>query len=127
MGHPHISTKQTQISNLHPLHQIEGLLGPLSPIPTNCLLIKNMFDPKEMNPTQKWDIEIMKDVKIEALKTGPVLHIFVDKNSQGFVYVKMASIESATHTLSLLNGRIYGGRQVLVVYQFVQAYEEIFT
>ena len=25
----------------------QGILGPSSPIPTQCLLLKNMFDPKE--------------------------------------------------------------------------------
>lgn len=25
----------------------QGILGPASPIPTQCLLLKNMFDPKE--------------------------------------------------------------------------------
>merc|ERR1712193_329069 len=96
----HSNTQQTQHSNLQPPNEIEGLLGPPSPTPTNCLLVKNMFNPKEMNPTENWDFDIMKDVKGEVSKTGTVLHIFVDKNSQGFVYIKMATLESAIHTFN---------------------------
>ena len=29
----------------------QGILGPSSPIPTQCLLLKNMFDPKECAPS----------------------------------------------------------------------------
>jgi len=122
----HSITQQDQNSNSHSLHEIEGLLGKYSPIPTNCLLIKNMFDPKKTDLGQNWDLEIMKDVKEEAMKAGSVQHIFVDKNSQGFVYLKMATLNSATHTLNMLNGRIYGGRSVTVEYQSTQAYEKIF-
>ena len=31
----------------NPLALDQGLLGPASPIPTQCLLIKNMFDPTQ--------------------------------------------------------------------------------
>merc|ERR1712187_65445 len=111
---------------MHQLSFLNGLLGPSSPAPTNCLLLKNMFDPKEMNPNEDWEFEIYEDVKGEASKAGSVQHIFVDKNSQGFVYIKMGSIDSAMQTYSMLNGRIYGGRTILVEYQTTQLYEHIF-
>lgn len=110
----------------HPLTSVQGLLGPSSSVPTNCLLLKNMFNEVEMNPNEDWEFEIYEDVKEEASKTGSIQHIFVDKNSQGFVYVKMNSIESAVQTYNMLNGRIYGGRQILVEYQVKQIYEHVF-
>merc|ERR1711974_9726 len=51
---------------LHPLKSLQGLLGPPSPVPTNCLLLKNMFDETEMNPNEDWEFEIHEDVKDEA-------------------------------------------------------------
>merc|ERR1712187_562234 len=105
---------------------MEGLLGTSSPIPTNCLLIKNMFNPILMNSSEDIEREIYEDVKAEAIKTGTVLHIFVDKFSQGFVYVKMLTIDSAMQTYNMLNGRLYGGRKVLVEYQSTHAYENAF-
>merc|ERR1711981_591002 len=68
---------------LHPLTSVQGLLGPSSSVPTNCLLLKNMFNEVEMNPNEDWEFEIYEDVKEEASKTGSIQHLFVDKNSQG--------------------------------------------
>jgi RNA-binding protein 39 len=116
----------TTVPETHPLKSLQGLLGPSSPVPTNCLLLKNMFDETDMNPNEDWEFEIYEDVKDEASKTGSVQHIFVDKNSKGFVYIKMGTVESAVQTFNMLNGRIYGGRQILVAYQVKHIYEHIF-
>jgi RNA-binding protein 39 len=113
-------------SENNPLLTSNGLLGPSSTAPTNCLLLKNMFESKEMNPNEDWEFEIYEDVKGEASKVGSVQHIFVDKNSQGFVYIKMGTVESAMETYNMLNGRIYGGRPINVEYQTVQLYEHVF-
>jgi len=59
----------------------QGLLGPASPIPTLCLLLKNAFDPsQESDPN--WDEEIAADIKEECSKFGQVLFVHVDKNSK---------------------------------------------
>lgn len=34
-----------------------------------------------------WDAEIAEDVGSECQKYGPVEHVFVDRNSRGYVYV----------------------------------------
>ena len=39
------------------------MLGPSSPIPTPCLLLKNMFDPAE-ETEPNWDEEIGQDTKV---------------------------------------------------------------
>ena len=59
----------------------QGVLGPASPIPTLCLLLKNAFDPsQESDPN--WDEEIAADIKEECSKFGQVLFVHVDKNSK---------------------------------------------
>jgi hypothetical protein len=61
----------------------QGVLGPASPIPTQALLVKNMFDPAEESKADPaFDVEIAADVRGECGKWGEVLHIFVDKHSQ---------------------------------------------
>lgn len=68
-----------QVSNELALEQ--GVLGPASPIPTQCLLLKNMFDPAE--ETQPgWDEEIAQDVREECGKFGQVDFVHVDAASK---------------------------------------------
>ena len=65
----------------HPLSYIQGVLGPSSPVPTPCFLLKNMFSPAEQNPAEEWEYEIYEDVKGECAKFGQVVHVHVDKQS----------------------------------------------
>lgn len=59
----------------------QGLLGPASPIPTQCLLLKNMFDASAQTEPE-WEKEVAEDVRDECSKFGAVLHLHVDKASQ---------------------------------------------
>lgn len=59
----------------------QGLLGPASPIPTQCLLLKNMFDASQQTEPE-WEKEVAEDVRDECSKFGAVLHLHVDKASQ---------------------------------------------
>ncbi len=58
-----------------------GLLGVASPRPTQCLLLKNMFDASTQSEPD-WEKEVAEDVRDECSKFGEVLHLHVDKNSQ---------------------------------------------
>jgi RNA-binding protein 39 len=59
----------------------QGVLGPASPIPTPCLLLKNMFgDADKVEPG--WQAELEGDVNDECSKYGPVLHVHVDPASK---------------------------------------------
>ncbi|KAF8202915.1 hypothetical protein BJ912DRAFT_1018762 [Pholiota molesta] len=79
---------------------------------SRSVLLKNMFDPEE--ETEKdWDKDLAEDVKGECeSKYGPVHAIKVEKETQGEIYVKFDSIESAKKAIQGLNGRWFGGRQV---------------
>ncbi|KAJ3075103.1 hypothetical protein HDU98_009171 [Podochytrium sp. JEL0797] len=81
------------------------------PIATRCVLLKNMFDPsQETEPN--WDTEIRDDVKDECSKYGKIVHIAVDKNSQGFIYLKFDAIPFAQLAINALNGRFFAGKQI---------------
>lgn len=109
----------------NPLSFIQGLLGPASPIATPCLVLKGMFDPAEETEPD-WEMEIAGDTKEECAKFGPVLHLHVDRDSKGFVYVKFATQEAASAAQRALDGRWFAGRQICAEYQFAQLYAQHF-
>jgi hypothetical protein len=55
-------------------------------LPSRAILLKNMFDPSQ-ETEEGWDLDIAEDVKEECEKHGPVLHVGVQKDSSGEVYV----------------------------------------
>lgn len=118
---------QPQIPTItNPMYLEQGVLGPASPKPTPCLLLKNMFDPTESQGEPGWDEEIAADVKEECSKFGIVNHIHVDPKSQGFVYLKFDSIDGAQSAQRALHGRWYSGHQIVAEYQFLQVYNNHF-
>ncbi|KII93760.1 hypothetical protein PLICRDRAFT_171473 [Plicaturopsis crispa FD-325 SS-3] len=79
---------------------------------SKSVLLKNMFDPEE-ETERDWDKELAEDVKGECQeKYGKVDAIKVEKETQGEIYVKFDSIESAKNAIQGLNGRWFGGKQV---------------
>ncbi|KAL4443698.1 hypothetical protein ABPG75_011435 [Micractinium tetrahymenae] len=103
----------------------QGMLGPASPIPTQCLLLKNMFDPAE-ETAEDWDREIAEDVAGECAKYGPVEHVYVDKASRGFVYIKFNSVPAAANAQRALHGRWFAARQIAADFQFTPIYNQHF-
>ena len=94
-------------------------------IATQCFMLTNMFDPSsESEP--KWDDEIRNDVIEECVKHGGALHVYVDKTSQGNVYVKCPTIASATACVNALHGRWFSGRLVTAAYVPVLNYHNLF-
>ena len=59
-----------------------------------------------------WDKEIELDVKDECTKFGNILHISVDKNSSGHVYLLFEQVKGAEDAIKALNGRFFAGKQV---------------
>ncbi|KAL3592200.1 hypothetical protein D5086_010840 [Populus alba] len=78
--------------------------------PSECLLLKNMFDPAtETEPD--FDLDIKEDVEEECSKYGQVDHIFVDKNSAGCVYLRFGSIEAAAGAQRAMHMRWFARRK----------------
>ncbi|KIJ68490.1 hypothetical protein HYDPIDRAFT_24760 [Hydnomerulius pinastri MD-312] len=79
---------------------------------SRSILLKDMFSPEE-ETERDWDKELADDVKGECEeKYGKVDAIKVEKDSQGEIYLKFDSIDSAKDAVQGLNGRWFGGRQV---------------
>ena len=62
------------------------LLNPFPPFFLSSLLSLCCRETEE-----NWEAEIADDVGGECSKYGPVQHVYVDKNSRGFVYVVSGS------------------------------------
>lgn len=93
--------------------------------PTECLLLKNMFDPAtETDPD--FDTEIQGDVEEECSKYGRVKHIHVDKNSAGFVYLRFESVEAAASAQRAMHMRWFARRLISAIYMKPQDYEAKF-
>jgi len=81
----------------------------LSPSP--CMLLKNMFDPKtETDPD--FHLDIKEDVIEECSKYGNITHAFVEKDSQGHVYLKFTSSDGAQKAINALNHRWFAGKMI---------------
>ncbi|XP_066399793.1 uncharacterized protein [Miscanthus floridulus] len=90
--------------------------------PNECLLLKNMFDPAlETDPD--FDLDIRDDVQEECSKFGQLKHIFVDKNTAGFVYLRFDSITAAMSAQKALHGRWFAGKMITATFMTPQQYE----
>ncbi|XP_051117277.1 uncharacterized protein LOC127241996 isoform X2 [Andrographis paniculata] len=88
--------------------------------PSECLLLKNMFDPAtETDP--EFDLDIRDDVQEECSKYGRVRHIHVDKNSAGYVYLRFESVEAASRSQQAMHKRWFARRLISAI--FLQPYE----
>ncbi|XP_016652287.1 PREDICTED: RNA-binding protein 39 [Prunus mume] len=93
--------------------------------PSECLLLKNMFDPAtEREPD--FDIDIKDDVEEECSKCGRVKHIYVDKNTAGFVYLRFETVEAAAAAQQSMHLRWFAGRQISALFMQPQVYEARF-
>ncbi|KAG6767817.1 hypothetical protein POTOM_026705 [Populus tomentosa] len=78
--------------------------------PSECLLLKNMFDPAtETEPD--FDLDIKEDVEEECSRYGQVKHIWVDKNSAGHVYLQFDSMEAAARAQHAMHMRWFARSQ----------------
>ncbi|CAA0823548.1 Splicing factor- CC1-like [Striga hermonthica] len=88
--------------------------------PSECLLLKNMFDPATEDDPE-FDLDIRDDVQDECSKYGRVKHIHVDKNSAGYVYLRFDSVEGASRAQQAMHKRWFARRAISAI--FLQPYE----
>ncbi|KAF7134980.1 hypothetical protein RHSIM_Rhsim08G0004300 [Rhododendron simsii] len=98
---------------------LPALLTTLAPEPigkpSECLLLKNMFDPAtETDP--EYDLDIKEDVQEECSNFGRVKHIHVDKNSAGYVYLRFDTVEGASGAQRAMHQRWFARRLISAVF-----------
>ncbi|WZZ02960.1 hypothetical protein YC2023_088881 [Brassica napus] len=96
-------------------------------VPSEFLLLKNMFDPStEVGTELGFDKDIEEDVRDECSKFGELNHIFVDKNSMGFVYLRFENAQAAMGAQRALHGRWFAGKMITATYMTTETYEAKF-
>ncbi|KAG9147481.1 hypothetical protein Leryth_007291 [Lithospermum erythrorhizon] len=94
-------------------------------VPSECLLLKNMFDPK-LETEPDFDLDIKEDVQDECSKFGTLKHIYVDKNSEGLVYLRFEITPAAISAQRALHGRWFAGKMITATYMAPDTYEAKF-
>lgn len=93
--------------------------------PTECLLLKNLFDPAtETEPD--FDLDIKEDVEEECSKFGRVKHIYVEKNSAGWVYLRFENVPAAMNAQRAMHLRWFAGRSISAIFMPPHEYEAKF-
>ncbi|KAK0705347.1 hypothetical protein B0H67DRAFT_381626 [Lasiosphaeris hirsuta] len=103
------------------------------PLPVNvnmasrCVVLHNMFDATE-EEGEDWIKELEDDVREEAEnKYGHVVHISLDPNSQGDIYLKFDKVQGGENAIKGLNGRYFGGRMISAAPVVDAVYSSLFS
>ncbi|KAK3082226.1 hypothetical protein LTS18_010643 [Coniosporium uncinatum] len=97
------------------------------PQASRCVVLRNMFNP-DTEEGDDWIKELEEDVKQECEdKYGHVVHLAVDPNTQGDVYVKFDRIEGGENAMKGLNGRYFGGNMITVQPVVDAVYRSLFA
>ncbi|CAL0316221.1 unnamed protein product [Lupinus luteus] len=94
-------------------------------VPSECLWLKNMFDPNDEKEPD-FDFDIKEDVEAECSKFGKLRHIYVDKKSAGFVFLRFENTQSAISAQVALHGRWFAGKMITASFMVPQSYEDKF-
>ncbi|EON96269.1 putative rna splicing factor pad-1 protein [Phaeoacremonium minimum UCRPA7] len=103
------------------------------PLPVNvnmasrCVVLHNMFDPDE-EEGEEWMKELEDDVRSEAeTKYGHVVHIALDANSKGDIYLKFDKVQGGENAIKGLNGRYFGGKMITAAPVVDAVYSSLFS
>ncbi|KAI9705206.1 MAG: hypothetical protein M1820_005353 [Bogoriella megaspora] len=100
------------------------------PRPSRCIKITNAFDPAIENAkpdSGNWAQEIEEELKEGCNERfGNVVHISLQPNSAGEVYVKFSKLGEATQAIQGLNGRNFNERKTAASYVIDHVYSSLF-
>ncbi|KAI0395003.1 hypothetical protein F5Y17DRAFT_425613 [Xylariaceae sp. FL0594] len=94
---------------------------------SRCIVLHNMFDPEE-EEGESWIKELEDDVRQEAEeKYGHVVHIALDPNSKGDIFLKFDKVQGGENAIKGLNGRYFGGRMISAAPVVDAVYSSLFS
>ncbi|GJJ68818.1 RNA-binding protein 23/39 [Entomortierella parvispora] len=116
-GDVNLGAVPTPAADSVPAPAASTFIPPRLPVvmPSRSVLLKNMFTDEDKTEPE-WAKELEEDVKEEAEKNGPVVHIHVEQDSPGEIYLKFDSVQSATNAVQTLGGRFFAGRQIIAAF-----------
>ncbi|KAK0732714.1 hypothetical protein B0T21DRAFT_412877 [Apiosordaria backusii] len=94
---------------------------------SRCVVLHNMFDPAEQ-VGEDWAKELEDEVRQEAEeKYGHVVHISLDSNSAGDIYLKFDKVQGGENAIKGLNGRYFDGRMITAAPVVDAVYSSLFS
>ncbi|KAF9581867.1 hypothetical protein BGW38_000960 [Lunasporangiospora selenospora] len=109
-------TSQSRADLMQKLARGDASLGAVPPTPSAPASVSAPVPQTVVKNELEWAKELEEDVKEEAEKCGPVVHIHVEQDSVGEIYLKFDSVQSATRAYQSLGGRFFAGRQIIAAY-----------
>ncbi|KAF2790492.1 splicing factor, CC1-like protein [Melanomma pulvis-pyrius CBS 109.77] len=100
------------------------------PQPSKCIKIQNAFDAdNELKQFGvNWAKDLEQEVKVECnTKYGKVVHIAVDPNTDGDIYVKFETAIGGEKALQGLNGRSFNFRTIRASYVVDKIYNSLYA
>ncbi|CAO2652398.1 Nn.00g006810.m01.CDS01 [Neocucurbitaria sp. VM-36] len=98
------------------------------PMASKCVKIENAFDADEEQKAwgNNWVKDLEQEVRVECdKKYGKVVHIAVDPNTEGDIYVKFDSVSGGEKALQGLNGRSFNHRTIRASYVVDKIYNSL--
>lgn len=91
-----------------------------------CLVSDDANENREEG--EAWIKELEDDVRAECEeKYGHVVHISLDPNSQGDIYLKFDRVQGGENAIKGLNGRFFGGNQITAQPVVDAVYSSLFS
>ncbi|CAN8072071.1 unnamed protein product, partial [Agarophyton chilense] len=82
---------------------------------TRSIVLSNMFDAS--NEEAGFEKELLEEVRDECVrKYGKVVHLHVETESHGIVYVRFSRVEEAVKARNDLSGRWFGGKKIVAAF-----------
>lgn len=92
---------------------------------SRTLMLSNMFNP--LTETEGFELDLAEDVRDECMtRYGKVVHLHVEKRSEGIVFIRFEALEAGMKAMQGLNGRWFGGLKIKAVYVREEEYEKRF-
>lgn len=92
---------------------------------SRTLMLSKMFNP--LVEAEGFELDLAEDVRDECTGSyGKVVHLHVEKKSEGIVFIRFESLEAGMKAMKGLNGRWFGGMKIEAVYVKEEEYEKRF-
>ncbi|KAF2199373.1 splicing factor, CC1-like protein [Delitschia confertaspora ATCC 74209] len=93
---------------------------------SRSIKLSNVFNPDE-ETGENWIKEIEDDVRQECEKKfGKLVHIHLDPNSPGDIYLQFVRVSDGEKAVQGLNGRLFGGRMITASFMSDMIYSSMF-
>ncbi len=87
-------------------------------LPTNCILLSNMFDINEVDLQKDpgYFVDLREEIEDECKSYGDVEQVFIEASSEGNIWVKFGPGRGASTAYQTLNNKFFSGRKIICSY-----------